>query len=117
MIEYVSTSRGYFYKIKNGIKTRVSKEEFNKKNKKGGSVETNLNSIKSLDLKTKVKEYLKKNNLNIESILGLFKYNEFEKQLDNYIFYLKNSHGYLNIYVKDITINNKPILFETYYDR
>ncbi len=33
MVEYLKTKKGYFYKLKNGEKKRISQEEYNKKNK------------------------------------------------------------------------------------
>jgi hypothetical protein len=52
MVEYLKTKKGYFYKLlKNGEKKRISKEEYNKKNKKmiGGkkSMEEIIDELKA----------------------------------------------------------------------
>lgn len=47
MVEYLKTKKGYFYKIKNGKKKRISREEYNKQGRiKQGRIKTRNNKTR-----------------------------------------------------------------------
>ena len=96
MINYTKSEKGYFFKIANGVKTRISIDEYNKKNKKGGSGYGNTND--NIE-----KAILNVNNVNVNNRQELGKlynrilFKNYLNRTDREKIFLKKYGDFLNI--------------------
>lgn len=89
MVEYLKTKKGYFYKLKNGKKKRISQKEYNKKNKTRKNIKMIGGILSELD----------RLDVSIKTIILMGEYHTDKQNMSEYLIIIRKQKEIVNLVV------------------